>query len=431
MPVPTLISSISQTPGSNGPDGATDAPSTLDNYMRAYASFIAMHRDGAGFTQEATVASASTADIGAATSLYVQITGTTTITSFGANYNGPRFIYFAGILTLTHNASTLILPGGANITTAAGDTAIAVPNGNGASGWRVVTYQRAATAPGAIADGSVTTAKIADSNVTTAKIAANAVTLTKLAREGTSGQVLTSGGAGADPSYTALPTYSVDTQTFDATATWTKPTGGQTMARIQLWGGGGGGSRSSNASDTTGGGGGGYNEITVPISYLASSLTVTVAAGGNGATVSGSGSAGGTSSIPLSTAVNGRTTIAAYGGGGGGRISSSQSGGGGGGQLSAGTTNGTSAGQPSIATQGESGTGGFWHGNGGSSGGNNAGSVFGGGGGGATSGGSSVYGGAGGANAAGTAPGGGGGCSNTSNTNGSNGAAGRVVITCW
>lgn len=56
-----------------------------------------------------------------------------------------------------------------------------------------------------IADSNVTTAKIADANVTTAKIAANAVTAAKLAREGSSGQVLTSNGAGSDPSYQSLP----------------------------------------------------------------------------------------------------------------------------------------------------------------------------------------------------------------------------------
>lgn len=141
MPVPSAISELSQTPGSNYPAGS-ESPSTADDYFRTYAAFIATLRDGAGYTAEATVASAATADIGAAASLYVAITGTTTITSFGANYNGPRFIRFAGSLTLTHNASSLILPGGANITTAAGDTAIVVPQ---SAGWRVVSYTRAAT----------------------------------------------------------------------------------------------------------------------------------------------------------------------------------------------------------------------------------------------------------------------------------------------
>lgn len=120
--------------------------------------------------QPANLASAATTDIGAQNTVLLNITGTTTITSFGTNYNGPRYLRFDGVLTLTHNATTLILPGGANITTAAGDSAIVVPNGTPANGWRVVGYQRA---DGSIlVDGSVTTAKLADGSVTTAKWAA-------------------------------------------------------------------------------------------------------------------------------------------------------------------------------------------------------------------------------------------------------------------
>lgn len=96
---------------------------------------------------EQDIASAATTDIGSLNTTNVRITGTTTITSFGTNYNGPRYVRFAGALTLTHNATTLILPGGVNITTAAGDCLIAVPNGSSPNGWRVVLYQLAATVP--------------------------------------------------------------------------------------------------------------------------------------------------------------------------------------------------------------------------------------------------------------------------------------------
>lgn len=89
---------------------------------------------------EQDIASAATVDIGSLNTTIARITGTTTITSFGTNYNGPRYIRFAGALTLTHNASTLILPGNANITTAAGDRAILTPIGNPGSGWQVVAY---------------------------------------------------------------------------------------------------------------------------------------------------------------------------------------------------------------------------------------------------------------------------------------------------
>lgn len=96
-------------------------------------------------TKGANVASATTTDIGAATGMYVHITGTTTITGFGTKTAGvKRICVFDGILTLTHNATSLILPTGANITTAAGDTAIMVSEGSG--NWKCVAYQKASGA---------------------------------------------------------------------------------------------------------------------------------------------------------------------------------------------------------------------------------------------------------------------------------------------
>jgi len=88
-----------------------------------------------------TVASASTTDIGAAATSVVSITGTTTITSFGTTANSFRIGKFTGSLTLTHNATSLILPTGDDIVTAAGDAFIAVSDASGY--WRVISYQRA------------------------------------------------------------------------------------------------------------------------------------------------------------------------------------------------------------------------------------------------------------------------------------------------
>lgn len=118
--------------------------------------------------QPANLASAATTDIGAQNTVLLNITGTTTITSFGTNYNGPRYLRFDGALTLTHNATTLILPGGANITTAAGDSLIAVPVGSPATGWRVAAYQLGAVVPGSIPDESVTFAKL--QNIATSRL---------------------------------------------------------------------------------------------------------------------------------------------------------------------------------------------------------------------------------------------------------------------
>jgi len=94
---------------------------------------------------EIDVASAGTCDIGSAAQQRVRITGTTTITSLGTGANQLRHVLFEGALTLTHNATSLILPGGANIATAAGDTATFASDGSG--NWRCLAYQRA--------DGSV------------------------------------------------------------------------------------------------------------------------------------------------------------------------------------------------------------------------------------------------------------------------------------
>lgn len=201
---------------------------------------------------------------------------------------------------------------------------------------------------------------------------------------GTTGNVLASNGT-TWVSISVTP----DVQTFNSTTTWTKPTGGQTMARIQVWGGGQGGVNSN------GGSGGGYNEQTVPISYLAATVTATIGAGGTG----GSGGTGGTSAFPLATAVNGVSTVSAGGGAAGATV------------------------QPFLYPGGD----------------NSAGPAYSayGGGAGSTSylgaGGTSVWGGAGGGGGVnsnnGVAPGGGGGT--TGGVYSGTGAAGRIIITSY
>jgi hypothetical protein len=92
----------------------------------------------------ATVASAGTTDIGAAAGNYVSVTGTATITALGTVQTGTRrTVRFADTLTLTHNGTSLILPGAANITTAAGDVAVFVSLGSG--NWFCAGYVRAAS----------------------------------------------------------------------------------------------------------------------------------------------------------------------------------------------------------------------------------------------------------------------------------------------
>lgn len=93
------------------------------------------------FAPSVSLASSSSPALGAANSNNVTITGTTTITSFDSVAEGViRRVKFSGILTLTYNATTLILPTSANITTAAGDNAVFRSLGSG--NWECVSYHR-------------------------------------------------------------------------------------------------------------------------------------------------------------------------------------------------------------------------------------------------------------------------------------------------
>jgi hypothetical protein len=87
------------------------------------------------------IASSGTTDLCSQKPTTVTVTGTTTITSFGSTCQVGQIknVIVSGALTLTHNATSLILPNaGLNITTAAGDTLEAVYLGSG--NWRVTNY---------------------------------------------------------------------------------------------------------------------------------------------------------------------------------------------------------------------------------------------------------------------------------------------------
>lgn len=86
-----------------------------------------------------TLASAATLNIGAAAGNYIIVTGTTAITAFDTIQAGTRrTLKFSGALTLTHNATSLILPGGLNYTTTAGDVFQFTSEGSG--NWRCTGY---------------------------------------------------------------------------------------------------------------------------------------------------------------------------------------------------------------------------------------------------------------------------------------------------
>lgn len=124
------------------------SPSSGDIYTatdsgRVYVCYTAgTWTDITGTNAVADIASATTCDLGGTKGKYLRVTGTTTITGFGTSPAGTlKIVRFAGVLTLTYNATSLILPGAASITTAAGD--VAVMSSEGSGNWRCLSYSKA------------------------------------------------------------------------------------------------------------------------------------------------------------------------------------------------------------------------------------------------------------------------------------------------
>lgn len=159
---------------------------------------------------------------------------------------------------------------------------------------------------------------------------------------GTSGQVLTSNGAGAIATFQSLPTSgftSIVVQVFAAGSSTYTPTPGMKYCITQIVGAGGSGGgvsggNAGQASAAGGGAGGGYCRKTYSAANIGASAAVVVGAGGTGATSgANNGNAGGNSTFtPAGTGV----TLTATGGGGGTAMAESASA-----QISAGGTSGS------------------------------------------------------------------------------------------
>jgi len=222
------------------------------------------------FAKGTDILSATTTDIGAATGTVVDVTGTTTITGLGTAQAGTmRIVRFTGSLTLTHNGTSLILPTGANIITAAGDVAIFISLGSG--NWYCALFQRE------------------------------------------SGEPLYSPGRLIGVQYFSTP----------GTATYT-PTDGTTSVIAEVWGGGGsGGSGVSGGAGSGAGGGYCLKRITsafsgVTVTVGAGGTSVSSAAGNNGATSSfgaicsatgGNGGTGSGSGVNITGTFNMSSTV--------------------------------------------------------------------------------------------------------------------------
>lgn len=132
------IKDWSTTASSNLPADATTLGAGLaDNLQQIQATIATAFR-----SKGSDIASAATTDLGDTVGLYHDITGTTTITGFGTTAAAGtwKLLQFDGALQITYNATSMILPGNANITTAAGDMAMVIHEGSG--NWRMLWYTK-------------------------------------------------------------------------------------------------------------------------------------------------------------------------------------------------------------------------------------------------------------------------------------------------
>lgn len=141
--VAATLAGWSSTTASNAPAGATSIGTGLDDNLREIQGVVTRGLSHKG----ADIASvAGTMDIGAVEGLMHDITGANAITGLGTVRAGIlKVLKFEGAATLTHNATSLILPGGANILCANGDVGIFISEGSG--NWRCLAFMPAALTP--------------------------------------------------------------------------------------------------------------------------------------------------------------------------------------------------------------------------------------------------------------------------------------------
>jgi len=139
----------SVTAGSNKPTDSDIVGTGLDDNLRQIQATVRQYLAHKG----SDMASAATLDLATADGYAIDVTvgGITVITSLGTLDAGRTFLLqFDGAVTLTHHATKLICPGGANIVTAAGDMCLVASLGSG--NWRVGWYVRADGSPVKILD---------------------------------------------------------------------------------------------------------------------------------------------------------------------------------------------------------------------------------------------------------------------------------------
>lgn len=198
MPVPSTINDLSTTAGANYPAG-TESPSTIDDYLRSHASFLAGLRDSkVSNTGNETIAGTKTfssAIVGSLSGNASTATSATTATNLAGGSLG----------TLPYQTGS-----GATAQLAAGTSGYILRcNGAAAPSW---------TAQSAIDAGSVDGKSFGTFGAAGGILYATSTTDASATVAGTSGQVLISGGASA-PTWASQSSLSVGSATTATSAT--------------------------------------------------------------------------------------------------------------------------------------------------------------------------------------------------------------------
>lgn len=110
--------------------------SAVNNFDNAFRTIMAQICDLTGGN---TLASGTTTDLSTVPGQFVTVSGNASISALGTARSGwTKNVRFTGAPTLVHNATSLILPGSADIAVSAGDTAVFVSEGSG--NWRCKEY---------------------------------------------------------------------------------------------------------------------------------------------------------------------------------------------------------------------------------------------------------------------------------------------------
>lgn len=135
--IPLQLKDWYSDPALNVPAGGTLVSNNLDDNLRTILAVVRM------LASSNSLAVGATTNLGTRDETFLTLTGAgATISSFGTLSAGMfKVIVFDGINTLVHNATAMKLPGGANITTAADDSALLLSLGSG--NWRCLWYSKA------------------------------------------------------------------------------------------------------------------------------------------------------------------------------------------------------------------------------------------------------------------------------------------------